>query len=62
MSLLRMHQIRRIIELQSQERGIRETVRLTGLSRNTIREYVRRLSLCSMSSQELLALDDTALG
>ena len=62
MSLLRMHQIRRIIELQSQDRSIRETVRLTGLSRNTIREYVRRLSLCAMSSQELLALDDTALG
>ncbi|MEO5979692.1 MAG: IS21 family transposase [Chryseolinea sp.] len=61
MSLLSMHQIRRIIELQSQDRSIRETVRLTGLSRNTIREYVRRISLCGMSFTELMALDDKAL-
>jgi len=41
---LRMHQIKRIIELQQQGCWIRQTVRLTGLARNTIREYLSRIS------------------
>ena len=62
MSPLRMHQIRRIIELYEQGRGIRESQRLTGLSRNTIREYVRRIQGSGMRPAELLALDDASLG
>ncbi len=57
-----MHQIRRIIELHGQGRGIREIQRLTGLSRNTIRDYLRRIQESSLSVQELLALDDASLG
>jgi transposase len=56
-----MHQIRRIIELYGQGRGIRESQRLTGLSRNTIRDYLRRIQESGMSAPELLALDDTSL-
>jgi transposase len=56
-----MHQIRRIIELQQQGRGIRHTVRLTGLSRNTIREYIRRITSSGLSLTEALALGDTDL-
>lgn len=59
---LRMHQIRKIIELQQQGLGIRQTVRLTGLSRNTIREYLRRVSASEMTFTEALALDDESLG
>lgn len=58
---LRMHQIRRIIELQNEGRSIRETERLTGLSRNTIREYLLRISVSGLSSAQLLSLDDESL-
>lgn len=58
---LRMHQIRRIIELKQQGRGIRHTVRLTGLSRNTIRGYLKRISSAGLTLSEAMALDDTAL-
>ena len=56
-----MHQIRRIIELQEQGRSIRETERLTGLSRNTIREYLRRLLMSGLPFAQLLSLDDQSL-
>jgi transposase len=58
---LRMHQIKRIIELQHQGRSIRETVRLTGLSRNTVREYLRRISESGLSFTDLLSMDDESL-
>lgn len=57
-----MHQIKRIIELQEQGRSIRQTVRLTGLSRNTIREYLRRISEAGLTLSEALALDEESLG
>jgi transposase len=56
-----MHQIRRIIELQLEGHGIRHAVRLTGLSRNTIREYIRRITAGGLSLTEVLALDDVSL-
>ncbi len=58
---LRMHQIRRIIELHEQGRSIRETERLTGLSRNTVREYLRRISGSGLTPAELLSLNDESL-
>jgi transposase len=58
---LRMHQIRRIIEFHEQGRSIRETERLTGLSRNTIREYLRRISMSGLSPSDLLSLSDEML-
>lgn len=61
MSPLRMHQIRRIIELYGQGRAIREIQRLTGLSRNTVRDYLRRLQESDLDAEKLLALDDASL-
>lgn len=58
---LRMHQIKRIIELYQEGRSIWETKRLTGLSRNTIREYLRRIQGCGLSPSQLLTLDDESL-
>src|SRR5687768_9670889 len=58
---LRMHQIRRILELQNQGHGIRQTERLTGLSRNTIREYLRRIAASGLEIQQALRLDDDSL-
>ena len=56
-----MHQIRRIIELKNEGRSIRETERLTGLSRNTIREYLRRISVSGLTYSQLLSLNDEKL-
>lgn len=58
---IRMHQIRRIIELQQQGHSIHHTVRLTGLSRNTIRGYLRRISSAGLTFSEALELDDSSL-
>jgi transposase len=59
--LLRMHQIKRIIELYQEGRSIWETKRLTGLSRNTVRDYLRRIQSSGLSPAQLLALDDESL-
>jgi transposase len=58
---LRMHQIKRIIELSQEGRSIWETKRLTGLSRNTIREYLKRIQSSGLTPAQLLALDDESL-
>ena len=58
---LRMHQIKRIIEFHQQGRSIRQIERLSGISRNTIREYVRRISQSNQSLDELLKLEDESL-
>jgi transposase len=58
---LRMHQIKRIIELQLQGRSIREIERLTGISRNTVREYLRRMQSSGLQASEILKLEDESL-
>ena len=58
---LRMHQIRRILEFKKEGLGIRHTEHLTGLSRNTIREYLRRIASVGLDAQQALALDDESL-
>jgi transposase len=56
-----MHQIRQIFELRQQQVSLRKIERLTGFSRNTVRDDVRRASSGGRSFSDLLALDDTAL-
>jgi len=58
---LRMHQIRRILELQSNGQSIRHTERLTGLSRNTIREYLRRIVAAGLDVRQALDLEEDSL-
>ena len=58
---LRMHQIKRIIELYQEGRSIWETKRLTGLSRTTIREYLQRMHKCGISPEQLLSMDEESL-
>ena len=58
---LRMHQIKRILELQNEGHSIRQTERLTGLSRNTIREYLRRIAANGLSFHQALHLNDESL-
>jgi len=47
--------------MQIEGRGIRYTTRLSGLSRNTVREYLRRINCSGTGLKELLALDDESL-
>lgn len=56
-----MHQIKRIIEFRLQGYKIRHIWRLTGISRNTIREYLKRIDLSERSYSELLQMEDEAL-
>ncbi|MFO0489778.1 MAG: IS21 family transposase, partial [Cyclobacteriaceae bacterium] len=58
---LRMHHVKRIIEFHQQGRSVRQIERLSGLSRNTIREYLRRISLRGESLEDLLKLEDEPL-
>lgn len=58
---LRMHQIKRVIEFHLQGHSIRQIERLSGISRNTIREYLRRLQASGRSLNELLKLEDEVL-
>jgi len=58
---LRMHQIKRLIEFYQQGRSLRQMEKLSGLSRNTIREYLRRISLSGHPLEELLQLEDESL-
>lgn len=51
-----MHQIRQIFELRQQQVGLRKIERLTGFSRNTVCDYVRRASSSGRSLPELLAM------
>jgi len=53
-----MHQIKQIVELLSKNYGVREIVRLTGISRNTVRDYRMRVSQSKVSFEELLKLTD----
>jgi transposase len=56
-----MHQIRRILELKNEGHSIRQTERLTGLSRNTIRDYLRRIAANGIDIGQALNLDDDSL-
>ena len=58
---LRMHQPKRILEFHQQGHSIRQIGQLSGVSRNTIREYLRRTSLSGLSTEELLKLNDEQL-
>jgi transposase len=56
-----MHQIRQIIELLNKHYSIRSIVKLTGVSRNTIRDYRLRITASKQSFSDLLNLDDESL-
>lgn len=59
--LLRTHQIKRIIEFHLKGYSIRQIERLCRISRNTIRDYLRKLQQDGRSLADLLHLEDQAL-
>ena len=56
-----MHQIKQVIELFQKGKGIRETERLTGISRKTIRNYLHRIKSLDIPPEALLAMEDESL-
>ena len=56
-----MHQVKQIIELYHKGKGIRETERLTGISRKTIRNYLHRVNSLNLLPESLLAMEDEPL-
>jgi transposase len=56
-----MHQIRQLIGFLSKGYTISETVRLTGIARNTVREYKRRIEDQGLRLVDVVSLNDEAL-
>jgi transposase len=56
-----MHQVKQIIELYQKGKGIRETERLTGISRKTIRHYLHQIKALNIPPEGLLAMEDELL-
>ncbi len=56
-----MHQIRQLIGFLSKGYTISETVRLTGIARNTIREYKRRIEYQGLHLEEVVYMNDKSL-
>src|SRR3546814_2395546 len=56
-----MHQIKHIIEFHLKGHSIRQIERLCGISRNTIRDYLRKLQRDGRLLTDLLNLEDQAL-
>lgn len=57
-----MRQIRQILQLHTQGTAIRQIVKRTGFSRNTIRGYLTRWVSLGLAATPLDQLDDAALG
>ena len=55
---LAMSRIRQVLGLYQNNRTIREIARITGISRNSVRKYIREYGEC----EDVTAIDDTALG
>lgn len=56
-----MHQIRQLFSFLSKGYSISSTARLTGIARNTIKGYKRRVEGKGLTFDHILALDDDAL-
>ena len=56
-----MLQIRRILQLKSSRKSNRDIAKALSISRDTVNEYVKRLTLLEKSFYELLKQDDQEL-
>jgi DNA-binding NarL/FixJ family response regulator len=52
---VRMSQIKQLIHLHRQGKGKKEIARILGLSKNTVKAYLQKLSHAKQSMDELLA-------
>lgn len=58
---VRMSQIKQLILLHRQGKAKKEIARILGLSKNTVKTYLQKLSGCKQSLDELLGLEDPEL-
>lgn len=56
-----MHQLKQIVDLLNKNYGIRSIVRMSGVSRNTVREYKLCMEQSKLSLEQLSLLDEQAL-
>jgi transposase len=56
-----MHQIRRIIQLSLKGVSKRSIARQCGISKNTVKDYLRLISRCGLPLEKLMAMDDENL-
>jgi len=56
-----MSQIKQLLQLHKQEKGRKEIARILGVSKNTVKVYLEKLSMLKLSTDELLLLDDPVL-
>jgi hypothetical protein len=56
-----MHQIRQRIGFPSRGYTISETVRLTGMTRNTVRDYKRSIENQGLRLEDVVSMNDEAL-
>lgn len=56
-----MSQIKQLLRLHQQQSGIKTIARELGISKNTVKSYLAKLSQINWSVQELLLLDDPVL-
>jgi transposase len=57
----RMGQIKQLIILKQQERGIKFIARDLGMSKNTVKAYLQKIAALPVAPEELLQLDDPVL-
>ncbi|MFU8844676.1 MAG: IS21 family transposase [Bacteroidales bacterium] len=56
-----MSQIKQLIHLHQQDKGKKEIARILGMSKNTVKAYLHKLSHCQQSIEDLLMLEDAEL-
>ena len=53
-----MSQIKQLLQLHQQGKGKKEIARILGISKNTVKSYLRKIEESSLNINELLKLDD----
>ena len=56
-----MSQIKQLLQLHEQGKGIKYIAKFLGISRNTVKAYLAKLALSPLGIQDLLAIDDPIL-
>ena len=56
-----MSQIKQLIQLHHQGKAIKEIARVLGMSKNTVKSYLKKIAIGELDTNELLQLEDPVL-
>ena len=56
-----MSQIKQLIQLYEQGKAIKEIARILGISKNTVKSYLKKIASGELDTKELLHLEDPVL-